>query len=84
MTRITQKEFFGTINEAIKAFEGEASELESAIGMLIVGQYVGWKVVLLWHSRATVRKYDVFWMSILGSGCQKKANLQIKRLHTKC
>lgn len=45
------------INRAIDKFHGDSSQLESAIGALILGQHVGWKVMMLVHSRATLKKY---------------------------
>lgn len=43
---------------AIARFYGELSELESALGMLRLGQQYGWRVMYLIHSKATVRKYE--------------------------
>ncbi len=46
------------INRAIDNFHGDSSQLESAIGALILGQHVGWKVLMLIHSRTTLKKYS--------------------------
>lgn len=43
---------------AVKKFKGQMPELEAAIGMLFVGQQVGWKVLYLSHSKVTIRKYE--------------------------
>ncbi|MEX1198385.1 MAG: hypothetical protein WEB57_11070 [Pseudohongiellaceae bacterium] len=43
---------------AIAKYKGDASELESAIGMLRLGQQCGWRVMYLIHSKATIRKYE--------------------------
>jgi len=43
---------------AIAKFTGDISELESALGMLRVGQQYGWRVMYLIHSKATIRKYE--------------------------
>jgi hypothetical protein len=43
---------------AIKEFEGPFDELEKAIGMLLCGRKVGWKVLLLIHDKKTIRKYE--------------------------
>ncbi len=43
---------------AIANFSGDLGELESALGMLILGQQYGWKVIHIIHSKATVRKYE--------------------------
>lgn len=39
-------------------FEGQLDELESAIGMLMLGRLVGWKVLVLIHNKRTIRKYE--------------------------
>lgn len=43
---------------AIAKFIGDIGELESALGMLRVGQQYGWRVMYLIHSKATIRKYE--------------------------
>lgn len=43
---------------AIAKFVGDMGELESALGMLRVGQQYGWRVMYLIHSKATIRKYE--------------------------
>ena len=46
------------INRAVDKFHGDSSQLESAIGALILGQHVGWKVMMLIHSRSTLKNYS--------------------------
>ena len=46
------------VNDAINRFSGNADELEKAIGMLMLGDYVGWKVLVLIHNKRTIRKYE--------------------------
>ena len=46
------------IQGAIGRFHGSFDELESAIGMYMLGHYVGWKVLVLIHSKRTIRKYE--------------------------
>ena len=46
------------IRDAIQRFDGSFDELESAIGMYMLGPYVGWRVLVLMHSKATIRKYE--------------------------
>ena len=46
------------IKGAMERFYGNFDELESAIGMYMVGHYVGWKVLVLVHSKRTIRKYE--------------------------
>ncbi len=50
------------IDHAVDDFHGELNDLESAVGMLLIGRHYGWRVILLIHSPTTVRKY----LKILG------------------
>lgn len=46
------------IDRAIDRFDGDLDELESAIGMLMLGRQYGWRVIFLVHSPNTIRKYQ--------------------------
>lgn len=46
------------VNDSLNRFSGNADELEKAIGMLMFGDYVGWKVLVIIHNKRTVRKYE--------------------------
>jgi hypothetical protein len=46
------------VDEAIKAFSGDFGDLESAIGMYLLGRLVGWKVLVLIHNKRTIKKYE--------------------------
>lgn len=50
------------IDRAVDSFQGNLDDLESAVGMLMLGRHYGWRVLLLIHSPNTVRKY----LKILG------------------
>ena len=39
-------------------FRGQLPTLESAIGALVVGRRLGWKVLYLVHDKKTIRKYE--------------------------
>jgi len=56
------------VDEAIKAFDGQFDELESAIGMYFLGRLVGWKVLVLIHNKRTIKKYE----EILGIEIRKE------------
>lgn len=45
------------IDATVDGFHGNLNDLSSAVGMLMVGHRYGWRVMLLTHSQATVRKY---------------------------
>jgi hypothetical protein len=46
------------LDETTRTFEGQFDELESAIGMYMLGRLVGWKVIVLIHNKRTIRKYE--------------------------
>jgi hypothetical protein len=52
------KRLIDLVDEAIYEFKGNVDHLEAAIGMLLVGRVVGWKVLLLVHNKRTIRKYE--------------------------
>lgn len=52
------QELVAIVNDAIDRFRGNVDELEKAIGMLMLGDYVGWKVLVLIHNKRTIRKYE--------------------------
>ncbi|MET0104388.1 MAG: hypothetical protein ABW072_04475 [Sedimenticola sp.] len=43
---------------AIANYSGPIGELLSALGMLRIGDHVGWKTLVLVHSKRTLRKYE--------------------------
>lgn len=43
---------------AIEKFTGGADQLEAALGMYMLGRHVGWKVLYLIHTKATIAKYE--------------------------
>ena len=44
--------------QAVRKFDGDLSELESAIGMYVIGRHFGWRVLYIVHSKKTIRKYE--------------------------
>ena len=42
----------------VQNFSGTFDELEAALGMLVLGYYVGWKVLALMHTKKTISKYE--------------------------
>lgn len=46
------------VNDALNRFSGSADELEKAIGMMMLGDYLGWKVLVIIHNKRTLRKYE--------------------------
>ena len=54
----TDEELVALIENSFDRFEGSADGWESAVGMMFLGKYMGWKIVHLVHSQATVKKYE--------------------------
>ena len=46
------------VDNAIRNFRGGVDELEGAIGMYMIGRLVGWRVLVLVHSKKTILKYE--------------------------
>lgn len=46
------------LDSLIVNYVGDFNELESAIGMYVVGRLVGWKVLVLLHNKRTIKKYE--------------------------
>jgi hypothetical protein len=46
------------IDESTIEFSGVFDELEKAVGMLMIGRLVGWKVLVLIHNKRTIRNYE--------------------------
>lgn len=44
--------------EAIARFSGDLAELEAALGVLHLGDHLGWKPLVLVHNKRTIRKYE--------------------------
>lgn len=51
-------ELYQVEKKAILKFKGQLDELESALGMLRLGDYFGWRVLYLVHNKRTIRKYE--------------------------
>lgn len=55
---MTNDEVISIADNAVKNFKGDSTTLESAIGMLVIGRHVGWRVLVLIHEKSTIRKYE--------------------------
>jgi hypothetical protein len=44
--------------QAFAKFTGQFDELEAALGMLHLGDHIGWKPLVLIHNKRTIRKYE--------------------------
>lgn len=52
------KRISDVVDNAIRNFRGGFDELEGAIGMYMIGRHVGWRVLVLVHSKKTIIKYE--------------------------
>ena len=46
------------LDDSVRDFRGNFDELEAALGMMLLGKLVGWKVLVLIHNKRTIRKYE--------------------------
>lgn len=44
--------------EAIANFSGTLDDIEAALGILRLGDYIGWKLLLIIHNKRTIRKFE--------------------------
>lgn len=51
-------EFSQLIDKVIKDYKGDGTVLLSIVGALVVGRFVGWRVITIWVSDNTLRKYQ--------------------------
>ena len=49
---------YSVMEEAIRKGDFQIDELESALGMYMVGFYFGWRILYLVHTKKTIRKYE--------------------------
>jgi hypothetical protein len=54
----TDAEMAAFIKNSFERYRGTADKWESAVGMLYLGKYMGWKIIHLVHSQATVNQYE--------------------------
>ena len=45
-------------DRAVRDFRGGLDELESAMGMFVLGRHMGWRVLYIVHSKKTIKKYE--------------------------
>lgn len=58
MLNMSDKQLVEIIDKAIKDFHGNAERLSNAIGYLMIGRQVGWRVLYLMHDRKTIKEYE--------------------------
>lgn len=58
MATIPLADIIAKADKAFKPFTGDMGEFESAVGALVIGRHLGWRVLLLVHDRRTIAKYE--------------------------
>jgi hypothetical protein len=64
------------VNDALNRFSGTVDELDKALGLLMLGDYVGWKVLVVIHNKGrseSTKRYSAS-QSVISS--QKKDRLR--------
>ena len=51
-------ELSSRLDQVAREFKGQFDELENALGMMVLGRLVGWKLLVLIHNKRTIRKYE--------------------------
>jgi hypothetical protein len=46
------------MDHVVRNFCGSLSDLESALGMYVVGRHFGWRALYVVHSKKTIRRYE--------------------------
>ena len=52
------RERYELLDNIVRQFQGQLDELESALGMYLIGFHFGWKVLHMIHSKKTIKKYE--------------------------
>ncbi len=58
LTDVQRDELERIHRDAFLHFEGSFDDIEKAIGILYLGHHIGWKPLVLMHSKKTIAKYE--------------------------
>lgn len=58
MKKLSDKALYRIANDAIESFDGLTGQLNTAIGMLHVGNRVGWKPLFIMFDKKTIRRSE--------------------------
>lgn len=76
---LSNDELIRLIDEAIAHYKGDVTELENAIGALMLGRKIGWRAAFVLHSPKSIRLYErclgVKFQDILPEGGPKRHKL---------
>ena len=69
--------------KVIADFQGPATQLESALGALILGQHMGTRALKMIHSPSTYRKYEALLGIKYEDFCEERTRLSVKLIGIK-
>ena len=52
------QELHDFFHQVVCEFDGNANDLEAALGMFVLCRYLGWRAMYLIHSKKTIKKYE--------------------------
>jgi len=55
---MSEKDLLAAIDRSIQSFKGDTRKLSNAIGYVMIGRRLGWKVMLLMHDRKSIKLYE--------------------------
>ena len=58
LTAADAKALADFVHKIIAGYRGPAGDLEAALGMFLLGRYLGWRALYIVHSKKTVSKYE--------------------------
>lgn len=64
---MNDRDLISHLDQGMRSYKGDLTQLERAIGAYLVGRKFGWKIMMLVHDRKTIAKYG----EILGLNFQE-------------
>jgi hypothetical protein len=58
INEMNEKQLIALIDRAINEFEGQANDLEGAIGTLMLGRRLGWRPLFLMHDPKKIKRFE--------------------------
>lgn len=77
---LSEKDFAGYVDKRFKAFRGDITKFERALGVYLVAKRVGWKVSLLMHDKRTLKECEEILSIDLREECEAEGPMADKSL----
>lgn len=58
LSALEAKSLQDAMDDVIAQYKGPVADLESALGMYLIGRHLGWRALYIIHSKKTVAKYE--------------------------